>query len=186
MIKSYFSQNFRVYTWTGTNAMIIVTRFQNKQQTKSPLPVDVWLSKTSLLKLLFPVPMSMKLLYLRERCFLSCSCTNGTAETASVFNDGVRQCILCLFTHCFDKWIYLQAFEYSLKIIKARVSEQDPKVKSLLSFCFSPCSFLGRRVLDQHSLVAVGLFTTIHFLVRVRKLKPRGICCLLPQGAGVG
>ena len=106
------------------------------QIAKSPLPVDVCLSKTSLLKLLFPVPMSMKLLYPRERCFLSCSCTNGTAEKASVSNDGVRQCILCLFTHCFDKWIYLQAFEYSLKIIKARVSDQDPKVKSVLSFFF--------------------------------------------------
>ena len=128
--------------------------------------------------------MSMKLLYPRERCFLSCSCTNGTAETASVSNDGLRQCILCLFAHCFDKWIYLQAFEYSLKIIKARVSDQDPKVKSVSSFFFSPGygSCLRVRVLDQHSLVAVGLLTTFHFLARVRKLKPRGICCLLPQG----
>ena len=130
----------------------------------------------------------MKLLYTRERCFLSCSCTNGTAETASVSNDGLRQCILCLFAHCFDKWIYLQAFEYSLKIIKARVSDQDPKVKSVLSFFvffFSPGSCLRVRVLDQYSLVAVGLLTTFHFLARVGKLKPRWICCLLSQ-AGWG
>ena len=31
-LKVNFSQNFGVYTWTGTNAMIILTRFQNKQQ----------------------------------------------------------------------------------------------------------------------------------------------------------
>ena len=30
--KLFLSPNFRVYKWTGANAMIIVTRFQNKQQ----------------------------------------------------------------------------------------------------------------------------------------------------------